>query len=226
MSERGKVYRIVTGHENEDKYAEMFLKYGVIAIGWGTLEDISKLTEREIKEEAKKKFPDQKNAGITICKFKNEIQKGDIIIAYKRRNTVAAVGEVVGDYYYDTKDELGSPDKLGYPHKRKVKWWGKPRMFDRRLLSPELSKFLARQGTIHVLEYDQTALKEALMKITGGEKDDALEKKRVLDGNKNDKILKILTALKTKPFLIFAGVSGTGKTQIARIIAGIWSKKD
>nr|BAL58227.1 hypothetical protein HGMM_F55D02C27 [uncultured prokaryote] len=33
----------------------------------------------------------------------------------------------------------------------------------------------------------------------------------------------ILTALETKPFLILAGISGTGKTQIARIIAGVMS---
>jgi len=42
---------------------------------------------------------------------------------------------------------------------------------------------------------------------------------------KAGKLRAILTALQTKPFLIFAGVSGTGKTQIARIIAGVMSKE-
>jgi len=36
----------------------------------------------------------------------------------------------------------------------------------------------------------------------------------------------ILNALQTKPFLILAGISGTGKTQIARLIAGIMCEKE
>ncbi|MEO0233197.1 MAG: hypothetical protein ABIL90_04545 [candidate division WOR-3 bacterium] len=38
-------------------------------------------------------------------------------------------------------------------------------------------------------------------------------------------ISKIINALLTKPFLILAGVSGTGKTQIARIIANVMSEE-
>jgi hypothetical protein len=41
------------------------------------------------------------------------------------------------------------------------------------------------------------------------------------DGKAKSKISSILHALSTKPFLILAGVSGTGKTQIARIVAGV-----
>nr|BAL58225.1 hypothetical protein HGMM_F55D02C25 [uncultured prokaryote] len=36
-------------------------------------------------------------------------------------------------------------------------------------------------------------------------------------------LLPIITAINTKPFLILAGISGTGKTQIARIIANVMS---
>ena len=36
----------------------------------------------------------------------------------------------------------------------------------------------------------------------------------------------ILNALQTKPFLILAGVSGTGKTQIARLIAWAMSEEE
>jgi len=36
----------------------------------------------------------------------------------------------------------------------------------------------------------------------------------------------ILNALQTKPFLILAGISGTGKTQIARLIAGAMSEEN
>jgi hypothetical protein len=44
---------------------------------------------------------------------------------------------------------------------------------------------------------------------------------RIANKNTNGKLSDILTALNTKPFLILAGVSGTGKTQIARIVAGV-----
>mgnify|MGYP001773473685 CR=1 FL=1 len=45
-------------------------------------------------------------------------------------------------------------------------------------------------------------------------------------GNKNKYSLnQILSAISTKPFIIFAGISGTGKTQIARIIASVMTKE-
>ncbi len=44
--------------------------------------------------------------------------------------------------------------------------------------------------------------------------------------SKDNKLFQILHALNTKPFLILAGVSGTGKTQIARIVAGVMAGKD
>lgn len=40
------------------------------------------------------------------------------------------------------------------------------------------------------------------------------------------KLGSIIKALETKPFLILAGVSGTGKTQIARIIASVMSEEE
>lgn len=42
----------------------------------------------------------------------------------------------------------------------------------------------------------------------------------------NNPIQKTLAALQTKPFLILAGVSGTGKTQIARLVAGVLTSQD
>ena len=42
--------------------------------------------------------------------------------------------------------------------------------------------------------------------------------------NSKSPLSSILNALQTKPFLILAGISGTGKTQIARLIANLISK--
>lgn len=46
-----------------------------------------------------------------------------------------------------------------------------------------------------------------------------------MDQEKGTPLFQILTALNTKPFLILAGISGTGKTQIARITAGVMSEE-
>ena len=42
----------------------------------------------------------------------------------------------------------------------------------------------------------------------------------------NESLSPIINALQSKPFLILAGISGTGKTQIARLIAEKWNEQD
>jgi hypothetical protein len=44
--------------------------------------------------------------------------------------------------------------------------------------------------------------------------------------NKTEQIGRILNAINTKPFIILSGISGTGKTQIARIISAGMVKED
>jgi ABC-type glutathione transport system ATPase component len=44
--------------------------------------------------------------------------------------------------------------------------------------------------------------------------------------NKNTSLSSIINAINTKPFLILAGISGTGKTQIARLIAWAMSEEN
>jgi hypothetical protein len=72
-------------------------------------------------------------------------------------------------------------------------------------------------------------IKEAIKKQEAEEKNSEDESDMDTEKNKNSKdtnLEMLITTLKTKPFLILAGVSGTGKTQIARLVAGVISKKE
>ncbi len=221
-----RIHRIKTGAKEPDKYAEAFLKYGVIAIGWSKVGDISKMDKKEIEEKISQYYPKRKSGKSVLLRFRDKIQVGDYVIAYKPRNTIAGIGKIVGNYYYDDTDELGS--ELGFPHKRKVEWLPQPRGFPRNALPEGLGSFRGTlcskdygkdYGIDNLIEYINKALKggnDAINNTNEG-------KPIVKTGNK---LQSILTALNTKPFLILAGVSGTGKTQIARIVAGVMAKEE
>lgn len=98
---------------------------GYIAVGWGSLGDITPLDTREkINDAYAIAFSDQKptkrhNAAAMLHKFRNVMAIGDIAITYDPQSRQYLVGEVVGDYEY-------SPDVVGdYPQVRKMRWLGK-----------------------------------------------------------------------------------------------------
>jgi len=121
------IHRIVAGHERQDAYAEAFLRYGVVAVGWH-MDDISNMTGEEIEKQASmRKYGNPKEAKHVLLRFRDKINIGDPVIAYKSLNTIVAVGRITSDYFYDNKDDLGSLQGLWYCHKRKVNWREKPR---------------------------------------------------------------------------------------------------
>ena len=69
-------------------------------------------------------------------------------------------------------------------------------------------------------EINENLLKLGKLKIEYGE---YISGKRKMSRGKTYSLLQIISAIRIKPFIIFAGISGTGKTQIARIIASIMS---
>lgn len=169
------IHRIVTGHENQDVYAEEFLITGVIAVGWYETGDISYLTKEQLRI-ACNSCENPREAKSVLLRFRDKIKIGDPIIAYKSPNTIVAVGRIAGEYFFDDKDNLGSLKGLGYPHKRKVTWREKPRMFDRNFLPDDFSSLVALPGTFKTLEYDFSIIEEELDKIP-----EEAEKKKVLE---------------------------------------------
>jgi Holliday junction resolvase-like predicted endonuclease len=58
---------------------------------------------------------------------------------------------------------------VAYPNQRRVKWWERPRNFDRSLLPKELVEWVARPGTIAIRDYDLRKLRDALAEIPSEE---------------------------------------------------------
>lgn len=170
------IHRIIAGHENQDAYAEAFLKHGVVAIGW-YMGDISKMDGPEIEKEAKARgYSNPQEGKNVLLRFRDKVAIGDPVIAYKSPNTIVAVGRIVSDYYYDNKDNLGSPKGLQYAHRRKVEWREKPRMFDRNFLPEDFRNVVSIPGTFKTLEYDFSVIEQELDKIP-----DEAEKEKVIE---------------------------------------------
>ena len=169
------IHRIVAGHKNQDMYAEEFLKAGVVAVGWGEVGDISHLTKEQLAK-VWEKYDSSKEAKSVLLRFRDKIKVGDIVIAYKSPNTIIAVGRITSEYFFDDKDNLGSPKALGYPHKRRVTWREKPRMFDRKFLPEEVSSHVSLPGTFKTLKYDFSIIEKELDKVP-----EEAEKEKVLE---------------------------------------------
>ncbi len=160
-----RIHRIVAGHENQDAYADAFLKHGVVATGWN-VGDISKMNGDEIQKKAKAEgYGNPQEAKSVLLRFRDSIAVGDPVIAYKSPNTIVAVGRIVGDYYYDDKDNLGSSKGLHYPNKRKVEWMEKPRMFNRMYLPEDFRTAVSIPGAFKTLEYDFSVIEKELSKV-------------------------------------------------------------
>lgn len=169
-----QIIKIVTHHEHLEKAAELFLKEGVVAVGWSEFGDLTGLTYEKIKQVSKKKWKSSEHKAASdasqLVAFRDQIHKGDIVFAYKLDNMVALVGEVTGNYKYYTRNSVGDPKgEIYYANQRKVKWFNTPRNFDRHFLPKALSEFVALQGTISIRSYDRAKLEKALKDIPSHE---------------------------------------------------------
>ena len=154
-----KVVKIVTHHLYPEKAAELFYEEGIVAVGWTELGDISGLTKGKIIETSQKKWQRTSQQSLSdanqLVTFRDKIGKGDIVIAYRKKNIVAMIGEIESDYYFDDENRVGNVDGgVGYANQRKVGWWAKPRNFNRSKLPPPLDKKAALPGTILICAED------------------------------------------------------------------------
>jgi len=100
----------------------LFLKGGVIAIGWKAIGDLSLLpADREaMKAIYAKAYPDDPKGSIPtgvgmLYRFFHEIKEGDYVVYPSKMNRRINIGVVTGPYYFDPKEEK-------YPQKRNIKW--------------------------------------------------------------------------------------------------------
>lgn len=100
----------------------LFLKGGVIAIGWKAIGDLSLLpADREaMKAIYAKAYPDDPKGSIPtgvgmLYRFFHEIKEGDYVVYPSKMDRRINIGVVTGPYYFDPKEEK-------YPQKRNIKW--------------------------------------------------------------------------------------------------------
>jgi restriction system protein len=101
----------------------LFLKGGMIGIGWAALGDLSKLgTSREtFKEAVAKAWPEKKagavpnNAG-QLFRFIHVMKPGDLVAYPSKADRQIHLGRVDGAYRYDPQGNAG------YPNQRPVSW--------------------------------------------------------------------------------------------------------
>lgn len=104
------------------EYIELF-ESGLVAIGFGTPQDLSGSDREGIREAYKARNPEisgpRANGDVGMLhRFANEMKEGDGVLTYDPGTRKYMVGEIVSDYYYEA-----SADEL--PHRRRVKWQGK-----------------------------------------------------------------------------------------------------
>lgn len=101
----------------------LFLKKNYVGLGWQEIGDLSKIApDREaFKLAVAKSYPDAKpgampnNAG-QLYRFVHEMKVGDLIAYPSKRDRQIHLGQIEGNYKYDTEIEPR------YPHIREVKW--------------------------------------------------------------------------------------------------------
>ena len=104
----------------------LFLRKGVIAIGWDEMGDLTTLRgDREaLKAKVVEAYPGMKSGAVPgqagqLYRFMTEMQAGDLVVYPSKLDRQVHIGRVAGPHRYDP-----STDQR-YPNVRKVEWIGK-----------------------------------------------------------------------------------------------------
>lgn len=113
----------IWGFHNPIENEEHLIKGDYISMGWKELNDLSKIepkTREEITKIYKKCYPNDSIHRASQCvgqlyRFVYESNVGDYVVFPTKYNRMVNIGEIVSEYFYDSKEDH-------YVNKRKVKW--------------------------------------------------------------------------------------------------------
>lgn len=151
-----KIVRVFTHHENPVGAGEAFIEDGVVAVGWvydptilyASKDDIVRYRQKLHPRKAKNKIVSSVSH---YCRFRDELEEGQIVIAYRGDNTIAAVGKITGPFQYNDKNSVGDHNGLiAYPNQYPVEWDDRYMNFNRLKLVPALRTWVAIPGTVYV----------------------------------------------------------------------------
>lgn len=164
------IWRLMSNHvpERTAEFAEWSRRKGQLAIGWGQMGDLSKLSfhnEAELKHLVFGTHPSNTsnscaNGGRSLWRFYNDMQIGDLVIisaSGSRKQTM----HVTGDYYY-----VNNGDDLShyYEHRRKAEVVP----IDPNLLWQAVNRVAPGEGIYGTLVRCDRSLTEAeVSKLTG-----------------------------------------------------------
>lgn len=146
-----KIWEIKTHHRNREEAAEEWKRLGICAIGFVRLDDFQVKSKGELEKRTPENYTSRDIE--QVWNFYNGINKGDLVLAYTKHNTIAYVGEVEGPYEFRQDNVVGDPNGFGYPRQRRVKWWDEPHHFSRWNLPKPFAKQFGKRGfTIRPIE--------------------------------------------------------------------------
>ena len=208
-----------------------------IFIGWPQMGDLTQYESRdELVERYQEAFNTDRNPvhdSFTLWAFCQEMKPGDVVIANNGTRTLVGIGKVMGDYEY--RDEENH-----YKNFRKVDWVVREevsfveRMFPVKALAAVKEDRLAiiKEAVIAQLP-DGREKWERLFGATVTEEparsfvDEFYQFVRSRNFHFSKEILaRFVYSLKSKPFVILSGISGTGKTKIAQLFAEFMSSQE
>ncbi len=213
-----KRYWIYAPGEKARMWSE-FYSLGIMAIGWDYLGDLANYkNKKEIEsalQELEKTTLSKKNDAIANYEFKDVMSVGDIVIVKKGSNELLGYGEVISDYFYDNNRET-------YKNCRKVDWkkngyW----ILDSKLVQKTLTDISSYKSDHPSFELYYQRLMGAMEDTKEDFKYENLIGSISQSGLKFNEftILRFISSILTKPFVILTGLSGSGKTKLAQAFA-------
>lgn len=194
----------------------LMLERGIAAIGWnsiplGELRSIG--SEQEFKAKVRGIKEDASTSMIGQLWDFLQIRPGDIIVANKGQSTIVGLGEVIGEYEV-------RPEGEEYRHSLPVRWFETKR----RQIPDQGSRWRPTVVALTEAEYEAVTTEEAVPKPSAESGIYEFLEQRGLRFP-SELITTYLLSLKTKPFVILSGISGTGKTKLAQAVAD-WAGVD
>lgn len=136
-------------------YINDFKKYGIVAIGFIGLGDLTNLKYEDIRQAVCDAYPYYNNNQIgmqsgQVNKFVNEFQIDDYVVSYNPKKELYLVGRITSGYYY-SNELLDKNNNFKYSNFRNVEWLGEVKKFR---LSMNTRKSLRSALTISKLYVD------------------------------------------------------------------------
>lgn len=209
------------------------LEHNNIFIGWPELGNLDQYeTKEELVEQYKEVYEidyNPMNDSFTLWAFHNDIEIGDVVFANRGGKCIVGIGRFSGNYEWDNDEH--------YPNKRKVEWLFEGEIhFDSKIFPNKTLSIIdsTKLETIREAVYEQVENGQEIWEQLYGrfEKENQIN---MIDAFYNyvrsrkfyfskELLARFIYSLKSKPFVILSGISGTGKTKIAQLFAEFISK--